>query len=171
MGSGTSFAEQYAREARPSLDTMEGAIFLVGAVSSVLVWAYDGGALTWGWVAGWLVGQANVALLRRLIYRVLVGGLGGRLSTAVLAVKMFALLAGVFGVLSAFPLEPLGFAGGFTATVIGLIAGSMIVAARLSRAADEAASRESMSEGVGVELAVRGSAESGEATSGASEAG
>lgn len=140
------FAEQFAAEARSGLNVIEATIFVIGATTAVLAWILGDLTLMWGWMTGWLVGQANVALLRRLLYRVFAGGLGGRLSTVALALKMLVLLAVAFALLSFLPIEPLGFVGGFTATVIGLVAGSMIVAARLpqeppSGGVDEEAAR------------------------------
>jgi len=125
-----TFEVQYARDASPGLDRIELMIALAGGVTSVLTVLGWDLALSVGWVAGWLLGQANVALLRRMMVRVLGGNLGSKVGLAMLVLKMLLLMGAVWWLLSALPVSPIGFAGGFTMTIAGLVVGSVIVASR-----------------------------------------
>ena len=125
-----SFEDQYQEEVSPGLDRMELSIAAFGLVTTLASVAFVDLALSVGWACGWLVGQVNVAFLRRMMFRVIKGGVGGKVGIAALVFKMLALLGVVWALLTWLPASPLGFAGGFTATIAGLVFGSVIVAHR-----------------------------------------
>ncbi len=79
---------------------------------------------------GWLVTQANLFAMRRLMYRVFAGGAGRYVAIGLLMFKMGALLALIWFLLSAFSLPPIGFLVGFSSVLTGLVGGAMIFAPR-----------------------------------------
>jgi hypothetical protein len=114
---------------RSHLNRTEMFVAGLGAASSALsfLWSVEVGL---GWLSGWAACQLNVAVMRRLMERVFRRGAFSRVSLLLLMAKSMVLLGAIWVLLSSGPADLLGFVGGFTFTLAGLVSGSVIFAPR-----------------------------------------
>lgn len=99
-------------------------------------------ALAWslpaagGWALGWVVLQGGLIAARKIALRVFAERLSNGLLMGLLFVKTSAVMGLVWVMFKMLPIDPLGFFGGFTSAVAGLVLGSVIWAPPQTEALD-----------------------------------
>jgi hypothetical protein len=117
----------------PLLDKLERLMIVtVFATTALTAVAWDF-SVSLGWFFGALLSFTSVAVLRRLMRKLLAGGVGATFAAVILGAKALFVLAAVFLVLTRLPASPIAFAGGHLAVVAGLVIGSVLMAPRPQR--------------------------------------
>lgn len=88
-----------------------------------LVWSLPAAG---GWALGWAVLQGGLIAARVIALRVFAERLGNGLLMGLLFVKTSLVMGLVWVMFKMLPIDPLGFFGGFTCAVAGLVLGSVI---------------------------------------------
>ncbi len=117
----------------PLLNKLERVMVVTVFASTALTAFAADLSISLGWFFGALLSFTSVAVLRRLMRKLLAGGVGATFAAVILGGKVLLVLAVMFLVLTRLPASPIAFAGGHLAVVAGLVIGSVLMAPRPQR--------------------------------------
>lgn len=124
----------------PLLDRLERLMAVIALASTGLTVFWMDLSVSLGWFFGAALSFTSVALVRRIMRRLLAGGVGGTTAALILGGKAVVVLAVVYLVLTRLPASPIAFACGHLAVVAGLVIGSVLMAPRPQRGTGKSAS-------------------------------